>query len=203
MKKKVLKMLAVIGAICLVGCGKDSDNDRGRMDASEEKDADTIEYENQRASAFNNLRGDWSLTKIYDEESGEMTDWMRTQDKVASSGQEFVSDTFGAIGEGVSGLVDKTGAFHQEVKVTATADEIDLTPVGRSVFKVDEFDFSVDKLDESEGLGKEQYSFVSTDMQGNGFVVIYYPANNTVVFETVLSGEPDETSKMLFEKVTQ
>ena len=56
------------------------------------------------------------MTRVYDKESGEMTDWMRTQDKVAAGGQDLVSDNLGKVGEGISDLVDKTGAIGSDGK---------------------------------------------------------------------------------------
>ncbi|MBO6297291.1 MAG: hypothetical protein J6N53_00475 [Lachnospiraceae bacterium] len=153
MKKNVWKLFVLLMALLVVGCGKKDEAVTNEGDSGSE-------YERERAEAFQNLRGDWNLTKVYDTESGEMTDWMRTQDKVAAGGQDLVSDNLGKVGEGISDLVDKTGAFHQPKEFAVTAEDIDLTILGRGMYNVSDFEYSI----------KENvYYFVSADQQGNGF----------------------------------
>ena len=189
MKKNVWKLLVLVMALLVIGCEKKEDAS-GEEGASETDSA----YDKERADAFQNLRGDWNLTQVYDEEKGEMTDWMRTQDKVAAGGQDLVSDNLGKVGEGISDLVDKTGAFHQPKEFAVTAEDIDLTILGRGLYNVSDFDYSIKEND---------YYFVSADQQGNGFEVVYSPAANTIVIENLVSGEADLSSKMVFERAAK
>ncbi|MBO6207076.1 MAG: hypothetical protein J6O73_09060 [Lachnospiraceae bacterium] len=189
MKKIGLKCLVLFSALFLFGCGK---GETTREDGQSQS-----EYEKERAEAFNNLRGNWSLIKVYDTESGEMVDWLRTQDKIASTGQDLVSDSLGNIGEGISNLVDKTGVFHQETGITVTSEEINLEELGRGNYKVEEFDFRI------ENEETNAYYFVISDSQNNGFEVVYYPADNSMVIENLVSGEADPESIKLFERVAQ
>ena len=186
---KRLRFLVMLLTLFLFGCGKDAAGEESRQSPSE--------YEKQRAEAFNNLRGSWSLTKVYDPESGEMVDWLRTQDKIVSTGQDLAKDSLGSIGEGISNLVDKTGLIHQQTDIEVSAEEINLEELGRGSYTVEEFDFRI------ENNEQEAYYFVVSDSQENGFEVIYYPAESSMIIATLVSGEPDPETLMLFERATK